>query len=325
MARGIDVKAIRVHEFGSPDVMQLEDVPDLKPGPGQVVVRIKAAGVNPADTYTRTGTYSRKPALPYTPGVDGAGLVEAVGQNVVLPLGMRVYLSGTLSGSYAEQALCDEFDLHPLPERLSFSQGAGVNVPYATAYRALFQRAHAMAGETVLVHGATGGVGTAAVQIARAAGMKVIGTGGSSKGRELVLKEGATQVFDHTNPDYLNQILAFTNGRGVDLILEMLANVNLGKDLEILALGGRVVVIGSRGKVEINPRDTMSRDAAILGMLLWNIPRDDAVRVHSALVAGLENGTLTPVVGKEMPLKDAPRAHEAVMQRGAYGKIVLIP
>lgn len=319
------MKAIRVHEFGAPEVMRLEEVPDLQPGPGQVVVKMKASGVNPADTYTRSGSYARKPALPYTPGVDGAGVIESVGPNVTLAVGMRVYISGTLSGSYAEQALCDEFDVHPLPEKLTFSQGAGVNVPYATAYRALFQRAHALAGETVLVHGATGGVGTAAVQIARAAGMKVIGTGGSPKGRELVLKQGAVQVFDHTTPDYLNQILAFTGSRGVDLILEMLANVNLGKDLEILAHGGRVMVIGSRGRVEINPRDTMNRDAAILGMLLWNTPREDTVRIHSALAAGLENGTLRPIVGKEMPLADAPRAHEVVMQPGAYGRIVLIP
>ncbi len=319
------MKAIRVHEFGPPNVMRLENVPDLKPGPGQVVVRIKAAGVNPTDTYTRSGTAAKKPALPYTPGIDGAGLIEAVGPNVTLPVGMRVYISGTLSGSYAEQVLCDEVDVHPLPEKLTFSQGAGVNVPYATAYRALFQRAHALAGEIVLVHGASGGVGTAAVQVARAAGMRVIGTGGTAKGRELALKEGAIQVFDHTAPDYLNQILAFTGGHGVDVILEMLSNVNLGRDLEILSPGGRVVVIGSRGRVEINPRDTMNRDAAILGMLYWNIPREDAFIIHSALAAGLENGTLRPVVGKEMPLADAPRAHEAVMQPGSYGKIVLIP
>jgi NADPH2:quinone reductase len=305
--------------------MRLEDVADLRAGPGQVVVRVKAAGVNPADAYTRSGTYARKPPLPYTPGVDGAGIIEAVGDKVTLPVGMRAYISGAISGSYAEQALCDEFDVHPLPEKLSFSQGAGINVPYATGYRALLQRAHALAGETVLVHGATGGVGVAAVQIARAAGMKVIGTGGTAKGRELVLQQGAIQVFDHTVPNYLEQVLAFTGGRGVDIILEMLANVNLGRDLEVLSPGGRVVVIGSRGRVEINPRDTMSRDAAILGMLLWNTPRHDVISIHSALAAGFENGTLHPVVGKEMPLADAPRAHQAVMQPGAYGKIVLIP
>jgi NADPH2:quinone reductase len=319
------VKAIRVHEFGPPEVMRLEDVPDIEAGPSQVLVTVRAAGVNPSDTYTRSGTSSRKPTLPYTPGVDGGGIVKSVGQNVALPVGMRVYISGTVTGSYAEQALCEESDVHLLPEKLSFSQGAAINVPYATAYRALFQRAHALAGETILVHGATGGVGIAALQIARAAGMKMIATGGSAKGLELVRRQGATHVFDHSVPDHLDHVLEATGGRGVDIILEMLANVNLGRDLKVLAPGGRVVVIGSRGQVEIDPRDTMVRDASILGMLLWNTPRSEKASIHSALAAGLENGTLVPIVGEEMPLSDAPRAHKAVMQSGAYGKIVLIP
>jgi NADPH2:quinone reductase len=313
-----------VHEFGPPEVMQLEDVPEIEPRSGQVLVTVKAAGVNPTDTYTRSGS-SRLPTLPYTPGVDGAGTVKSVGENVSLPIGMRVYISGTLTGSYAEQALCEEFDIHPLPEKLSFSQGAAINIPYATSYRALFQRAHALAGETVLVHGATGGVGIAALQIARAAGMKVIGTGGSARGMELSLSQGANQVFDHRLPDHLDHVLEATEGRGVDIVLEMLANVNLGMDLKVLAPGGRVVVIGSRGRVEIDPRDTMVRDASILGMLLWNTPRQDKASIHSALAAGLENGTLRPVVGEEMPLSDAPRAHHAVMQPGSHGKIVLVP
>ncbi len=319
------MKAIRVHEFGPPKVMRLEDSVDLRQGPDEVVVRVKAAGVNPADTYVRSGMYERKPSLPYTPGTDAAGVIESVGQNVSLGVGERVYISGTMSGAYAEQTLCHESDVHPLPQKLSFSQGAAINVPYATAYRALFQRAHALAGETVLVHGATGGVGLAAVQLAHAAGMKIVGTGGSSRGRELVSQQGVNHVFDHGTPDYMDQILAVTGGRGVDVVLEMLANVNLGKDLKILAPAGRVVVIGSRGRVEIDPRDAMSRDAAILGMLLWNTPKHDKVRIHSALAAGFENGTLHPIVGKEMPLADAPLAHQAIMQPGAYGKIVLIP
>jgi NADPH:quinone reductase len=221
--------------------------------------------------------------------------------------------------------LCDESQVHPLPENTSFAQGAGVYVPYATAYRALFQRARATPGEVVLVHGASGGVGVAALQLARAAGMTVIGTGGTEKGRRLVAEEGAHHVLDHRAPDYLEQAVALTGGRGVDVILEMLANVNLDRDLNILARGGRVVVIGNRGTVEINPRAAMSRDAAILGMSLLNAPQHELSGIHAALVAGLESGTLRPVVGQEMPLADAPRAHEAVLEPGAYGKIVLIP
>jgi len=319
------MKAIRVHQFGGPEVMHLEEVPDPRPGAGQVVVRVKAVGVNPVDTYIRAGTYTQPP-LPYTPGLDAAGIVEAAGEGVkqVRP-GDRVYLAGSLSGTYAERALCETSQVQPLPPAVSFSQGAGVSVPYATAYRALFHRAKAVPGEVVLIHGASGGVGLAAVQIACAAGLMVIGTTGTDQGRAVVREQGAHHVLDHRASGYLQQALAFTEGRGMDVILEMLANVNLGKDLEALAKNGRVVVIGSRGTVEIDPRDTMARDASILGMTVFNIPPVELVSIHAALVAGLANGTLRPVVRREFPLKDAPLAHRAVMEPGALGKIVLLP
>lgn len=320
------MKAIRVHQFGGPEVMKLEETPDLQPGPEEVVVRIKAIGVNPVETYVRSGMYAVKPDLPYTPGADAAGVVESAGPGVKrVTRGARVYVAGTVSGAYAEQALVKESQVHPLPEKITFAQGAAVNIPYATAYRALYSRAHAKAGETVLVHGASGGVGVAAVQIARAAGMTVIATAGTDRGRKLVAEQGAHHILDHHAPDYLKQTVALTDGRGVDLILEMLANVNLGSDLTVLAREGRVVVIGSRGPVEINPRDTMSRDTSILGMSLMNASPKELAGIHAALVAGLENGTLRPIVGRELALSDAPKAHEAVMEPGAHGKIVLIP
>jgi NADPH2:quinone reductase len=319
------MKAIRVREFGGPEVMKLEEVPDLTAGPGQVVVSVKAVGVNPVDTYIRSGAYAAKPALPYTPGMDAAGTVEAVGEGVEsVEVGERVYVAGTL-GAYAEQALCDASQVHHLPERVSFAQGAGVNIPYATAFRALYNRAHGQPGETVLVHGASGGVGIAAVQMARAGGLTVIGTAGTEKGRKLVLEQGAHHVMDHRKEGYAEEIMALTKGRGVDVILEMLANVNLAKDLTLLALRGRVVVIGNRGSIEINPRATMQRDLSILGLTLLNATKEELVSIHAALVAGLESGTLNPVVGREMPLADAPLAHRAVMEPGAYGKIILIP
>jgi NADPH2:quinone reductase len=306
--------------------MRVEEVPDLQPGSGQVVVRVKAAGVNPVDAYIRSGTYARKPALPYTPGFDAAGVVELVGESVSqVAVGDRVYVGWALSGTYAEQALCAESHVHRLPERVSYGQGAGVHVPYATAYYGLFLRAAASPGETVLIHGASGGVGVAGLQLARAAGMTVIGTAGSGKGRDMVLQQGAHYALDHGTPDYLQEILTWTGGRGVDVVLEMLANVNLGKDLGVVAQGGRVVVIGSRGTVEIDPRMTMTRNASIIGLTLFNVSEGESARIHSALVAGLESGTLRPVVGQEMPLADAARAHRAVMEPGAYGKIVLIP
>lgn len=320
------MKAIRVHEFGAPEVMRLEEVPDPKPGPGQVLVRVKAAGINPADTYVRSGAYAIKPPLPFTPGFDAAGTVEAIGVGVTgVGVGDRVYTVQTLSGAYAELALCDRSQVKPLPGNTSFVQGAGISVPYGTAYRALFQRAHAAAGETALIHGASGGVGIAGVQLARAHGMTVIGTAGTEKGRQLVKEQGAHHVVDHSAPGYLDQIMTLTGGRGVDVVLEMLSNVNLDKDLGVLAKFGRIVVIGCRGTVEINPRAAMMRDAAILGMVLWNATPAELDGIHAALFAGLANGTLRPVVGKELPLKDAPKAHVDVMAPGSYGKIVLVP
>jgi NADPH2:quinone reductase len=320
------MKAIRVHQFGGPEVQVLEEIPRPAPAPGQILVHIRAAGVNPVDTYIRTGTNANKPTLPYTPGIDAAGMVDSVGDGVrQFKAGDRVYVGGSRTGTYADYALCDPAQVHPLPEKITYAEGAAVNTPYGTAYRALFQRARTVAGDVVLVHGATGGVGIAAVQIARAAGFTVIGTGGTEAGRKQVLAQGAHHVLDHRAPDYLAQLMELTKGRGVDVILEMAANVNLGKDLTILARGGRVCVIGSRGPVEINPRDAMIRDAAILGVMFFNTTERELAGIHDALVAGLENGTLRPVIGRELPLAQAAQAHQAVMEPGAHGKIVLLP
>ena len=320
------MKAIVVKKFGGPDVLQIGEVPLPRPAAGQVLVRVHAAGVNPVETYIRAGTYAKLPALPFTPGTDGAGVVEQAGEGVKsFAAGDRVWFFGTSTGSYAEYALCSGEQVHLLPERVPFAQGAAVGVPYPTAYRALFQRGEALPGETVLIHGATGGVGIAAVQLARAAGLTVLATGGTEQGRVAVLENGAHHVFDHCALGYIDEVMNATGNRGVDVILEMLANVNLSKDLALLAKNGRVVVIGSRGKIEIDPRDTMVRDADIRGMVVFNASAAEMAAVHAALGAGLENGALRPVVGREFPLADAARAHQAVMEPGALGKIVLLP
>jgi NADPH2:quinone reductase len=320
------MKAVRVSEFGGPEMLKIQDVPDPKPDSGQVLVRVEAAGINPVDTYIRSGTYARKPKLPYTPGTDGGGVIEAVGSNIKhFKVGDRVYSNGSLTGVCAELAICEESRVHHLPSKVSFAQGAAIGVPYGTAYRALFQRGRGKAGETVLVHGATGGVGIACVQFARAAGFTVIGTGGTEKGRTLVAEQGAHYVLDHRAPDYEKRLMEITDGRGVDLITEMLANVNLAKDLTVLAPAGRVVVIGNRGTIEINPRDAMAREATILGLTLFAATDADLREIHAATIAGLENGSLRPIVRQELPLAEAPRAHQLVMEPGALGKIVLIP
>jgi NADPH2:quinone reductase len=319
------MKAIRVHAFGEPDVLRLEDVPDPTPAHNQVVVRAKAIGVNPVETYIRAGKYGPKP-FPFTPGADAAGVVEAVGPGVTTcKVNDRVYTSGTISGSYAEKILCDEKSVHSLPTHVTFQQGAAMGVPYATAYRALVIRGQAHPGETVLIHGGSGGVGTAAIQIARALGLTVFATAGSEKGMELVRQQGAHRAFNHKQDGYQQLIIDATGARGVPLILEMVSHINLGHDLQLLAKHGRVVVIGSRGPIEINPRDTMTRDADIRGMTLMNATEPELLAIHAALFAGLENRSLSPVIGKELPLAEAATAHKLVLESGAYGKIVLTP
>src|SRR4029077_19854094 len=328
------MRAIVVREHGGPEVLKLEEVPDPKPGADQVVVRLRAVGVNPVDVYIRSGACARKPPLPFIPGSDAAGDIESVGANVkTVAAGDRVFIHGTAAenivghygGAYAERAVCNLHHVYKLPASISFGQGAAMGVPYATAYRALFHRAATKPGETILVHGATGGVGLAVVQIAYAQGIRVLGTGGTDKGLQTVRQSGADAVFNHTTPNYIDEIMKATGGRGVDVVLEMAAHVNLDKDIGLLANRGRVVVIGNRGRVEIEARQAMGKDASILGMTLFNISDPDMASINAYMVAGLANGTLKPVVGREFPLADAAKAQEAVMAAGAHGKIVLVP
>ena len=320
------MKAIRVYQFGGPEALKLEEIPTPKPEAGQVLLRFRAVGVNPYDTYMRAGTYAIKPPLPYTPGSDAAGTVEAVGSGVTkVKPGDRVYTAKTLSGAYAEYILALEEQVHRLPDNVSFEQGAGVWVPYGTAFHAIHHFAKARSGETVLVHGASGGVGTASVQMGRAIGMTVFGTAGTDKGLELVKREGAHQAFNHRNAGYQQEIMKASSNKGMDVILEMLANINLGGDLKMLAHEGRVVVIGSRGDATITPRDLMSRRASVRAFTLWAAQPGETAEIHAGLYAGLENGTLRPVVGKQFPLAEAARAHQEILEPGASGQIILVP
>lgn len=319
------MKAMRMERFGGPEVLELKTVADPEPGPGQVVVQLKAAGVNPADTYVRSGAYAFKPELPFTPGFDGAGVVETVGPGAGLTPGDRVYVAFSPGGAYAEKILVDEARAHPLPENLSFQQGAAIGVAYATAHRALFHRAGARAGETVLIHGASGGVGLAAVQLAKAAGLTVFGTAGTEDGRALVEENGASRALDHEAAGCPEELKKAAGGRGFDVIIEMLANVNLDEDLKMLAPKGRVVVVGSRGRVEIDPRGTMTLDASILGMSLWNASVEEQSSIHKSLAGAFRDGSLKPVTGRSFPLSRAAEAHVAVLEPGALGRMLLIP
>lgn len=320
------MKSIRVHKFGEADVMQLEQVELLPPVADQVTIEVKAIGVNPVDTYIRAGVYPVKPNLPYTPGLDAAGIITAVGSAVKhRKIGDRVYCLGSDTGCYADKMLCNENQVYPLPDNVDFKAGAAMGVPYSTAYFALFYRAQALPGETVLIHGASGSVGLAALQLARSNGIRAIGTSGTAEGLKLIKQQDAIAALDHTKPNYLESVDELTCGQGVNVVLEMLANVNLQKDLDILSKFGRIVVIGNRGTVEIDPRAAMGRNASIMGMSLFNTSQEELRSIHSALYAGLSNGTLRPEISFEFPLAEAAQAHHKVLEPGAKGKIVLIP
>lgn len=323
------MKAIRAHEFGGPEKLQLDEVDDPVPGRDDVVVDVAAAGVNPADTYMLGGAYAIKPALPYIPGGDAAGTISAVGDGVTgLSVGDRVFvgtlLGGDMTGCYAEKVRRPAGDVMTLPESVDLRQGAALGIPYGTAHWGLFGRGGAKAGETVFIHGASGAVGTAAVQLAKRAGLTVIGSGGSDRGRELILAEGADHAVDHTAKDYIEEVRELSHG-GPQLILEMLANVNLAADLDLVAKYGRIVVIGNRGEITINPRMTMMKELDIRGLALFNASRSSSETIVTDLISGLADGTLRPVIGREMPLAEAGAAHRAVLEPGAYGKIVLVP
>jgi NADPH:quinone reductase len=324
------MKAIRVHSFGGPEVLRLEEVDDPMPGPGEVVINLRAAGVNPADTYMRNGTYAIVPQLPYIPGGDAGGVVSAIGAGVnELSVGDPVIvgtaLSFDLTGCYAEKVKRKASEVLPLPSGVSFAAAAAFGVSYTTAHYALFERGNGHAGETVFIHGASGSVGTSAIQLAKRAGLNVIGSGGSAKGLELITKEGADLAVDHSRPGYLDDVKRMTGGKGPELILEMLANVNLAADMDLAAKYGRIVVIGNRGEITINPRVAMMKELDIRGLALWNARPEQVKTMMTDILAGVAEGSVRPVIGREMPLAEAAAAHRAVLEPGAYGKIVLLP
>lgn len=323
------MKAIRAHAFGGPDILKLEEVDDPAAGAGEVVVDVRAAGVNPADTYMRQGNYAIVPPLPYTPGGDAAGVVGAVGPDVTAfavgdPVVVTTAMSMDLTGCYAEKVKRPASEVIALPDGMRFTEATALGVSYAIAHHALFGRGGGRAGETVLIHGASGSVGTSAIQLAKRAGMTVIGSGGSAQGLDLIRAEGADLAVDHHSAGYLDAVTEFTGGKGPALILEMLANVNLAADMDAVAKYGRIVVIGNRGEVTINPRVAMMKELDIRGTALWNLTRDRVAAAMADILAGVAEGALRPVIGREMPLAKAAEAHVKVLEPGAHGKVVLV-
>lgn len=313
------MQAIQAQHHG--DQLKLKQITDLQADEEQILIKVEAAGVNPVDTYIVAGTNNYTATFPHTPGKDAAGTIVQLGAKVSgFKIGQRVYCAGTLSGASAELCLASPQQVHPLPDCLSYEQGACLGTPYATAWRALFIRAHSQSAETVLIHGASGGVGLAAIQLAKAAGCRVFATAGSEAGLALLKQQGADVVANHHQAEHYQTL---QQAGKVDVILEMLANQNLGDDLPLLNKGGRVVVIGSRGSVEINPRDLMARDACVMGMALANADSQQLSQIHAAIYAGATAGFIRPVISQSFNLANTTLAHEAVMQAGATGNIVV--
>ncbi|CAD5112733.1 DgyrCDS1948 [Dimorphilus gyrociliatus] len=321
------MKGIRVEEFGDPSVLNyVTDLEIPKPTGSQVLVRIKAVGINPVETYIRSGTYARKPDLPYTPGTDSAGIVESVGNTVaVLKPGQRVYTTASLTGTYAEYCLVEENHVYPLPENITFEQGACLSIPYYTAHRAIFLKGGAKPGQNIFIHGASGAVGLAACQMAAANGLKVFGTAGTEEGIKIVKQNGAIECFNHRKENYMEDLMKATGGRGFNIIVEMLANVNLVADTTVLTDDGIILIVGNRGSLEFNPRCLMPKELAIRGIALAHGSLDEKKEAAKFLDEGMRKNLLNPIVYKTFNLKDTAKAHIEVIEHsgGSKGNIVV--
>lgn len=320
--------------------------------PTQVLIEVHCIGVNPVETYIRSGAYAALPALPFTPGFDACGVIRELGSASLrgpvgeLRVGMRVWVCRSVTGTYATHCVCEASSICAMPDEgeaggtLSDEQGAGVGVPCLTAALALFEHARVQPGERVLVHGASGAVGLACVQLGAAHGCEVWGTASTQEGKAAVSLAGARRVFGHATTDLHAMLDAHRTGAssagaspasaghaGVQVVIEMLANINLALDAQLVGPRGRIVVVGNRGELAFNPRSLMAKDASVLGMSLMNATHEPNggswARAMRTVDAALRAGTLRPVVSRVLPLSRAWEAHDAVMQGGKVGKIVL--
>ena len=331
----VKMKGIQVNKFGDEKelkvnhdlVLPVQNLEDLKPN--DVLVKVIYAGINPVDTYIRSGAYPVLPSVPYIPGMDAAGYIEAVGSEVCkenFSLGSRVFITGPgkNSGSYAEYVKTEQAYVYPLDDRLSFAEGACLGIPYFTAFKALMYGAKARKHENILIHGASGAVGCAAVQIANYVGANVFGTAGTDKGMEVVANCGAHEVFNHNEEGYEMKLKEKTNGEGFDVIIENLANVNLDTDMQMIKKNARIMIVGSRGPITISPRYLMTPEASIIGVSLWPTTDVQYQKIARVIHNGIISGWVKPIIDKEYPIEDAPKAHYDIMHsKGAKGKLIL--
>jgi NADPH:quinone reductase len=323
------MKAIVFAETGGPEVLALADVPKPDVRPGTVLIKTHAIGVNFADTRFRQGTYAVKPKLPDTPGLEAAGVIEAIGDGVTaLRPGTRVAVFA--GKSYAEYCLAPAFMVIPLPEFVSFVDGAAFLIQVLTAYHLLHTADSTAAGRTVLVHSAAGGVGLAAVQLAKIAGARVFGTVSSDAKAGLVKESGADAVINYASETFADEVLRLTDGRGVDLILDAVGKPTFEEGLRCLAPFGHLILYGRAGGSPdpLNVSALSPKSLKVSGFMLPTVTRgfpDKTRESADRCFALMREGRLRLHVGRTFPLAQAAEAHRYLESRQSTGKLILIP
>lgn len=325
------MKAIVITTPGEPDVLALTDVPDPEFRPGCVLVDVAATSLNRADLLQRRGFYPAPEGESEILGLEFSGVVSALGPDTTGPrVGERV-MGLIAGGGYAERVMVHKDMLLPIPEALSFVQAGAIPEAFLTAFEALVNRGRVQAGETVLIHAAAGGVGTAAVQLAKQLGARVIATAGSREKLARVKDLGADVTIDYKTEDFAKLALDSTDQRGVDVILDFVGGAYWPKHAECLAIGGRTVVIGLMGGMtaEVNLAQLLRRRYEIIGMVMRTRPLAEKIAITKAFARSFlprfQDGTLRPIIDSVFPLADAAKAHEKMEANANFGKIVLTP
>lgn len=323
------MKAIRMHETGSYDVLRLEEIEAPAPGPGQVAVDTAAISVNFADSLVRRGLYPAMPPLPAIPGLEAAGTVAAVGEGVegVRP-GQRVVFFG--GGCYAERVVVDQHAVTPLPDGVDFGAAAALPVNYLTAYHMIHTMARMPEGSSALVRAAAGGVGTAAAQLCKLAGIRAIGATSSREKADFALAQGYDEVILYTEENVAERVSELTDGRGVDVVLESVAGDVFAESFDVLAPMGQIIWFGmAAGEPTIDVgakiRETAGRSLGVRFFVLYSVAPSDFASSTRELLGHVEAGEITPRIHASLPLAEAGRAHELIESKAVMGKLLLIP
>lgn len=319
------MKAIQMAQYGGPDVLKIQDVQIGKPGKGQVLINIKAAGVNFIDVYQRYGTYPVK--LPYIPGFEASGIVEAVGEDVKnVKVGDRVAYAHE-PGSYAEKSLVRAEFLIPLPSELSFEQGAAFPLQGMTAHYLLHEFRKVKANDTVLIHAAAGGMGLLLVQWAKHLGARVLGTTSTEEKAKIAKEAGADEIILYTKQDFPSEVKRLTHGRGADLIIDGVGKTTFPGNLEAATLRGNIVIFGAAsGPADpISPNVLMVRSLTVSGGNLFNylLTKEELMVRAKAVLEGIKKGWLKLRIDQAFPLEKAKEAHQKLEERKTSGKILL--